>query len=226
MMYSIAEMFVSPQGEGLYTGALMQFVRLAGCTVGRPIPKEESERLGLPFYMELCHAIGNRPFYCDTNFQRSARMEAPEILAAFLQSHAQHLCITGGEPLVQDLRDLLFVMWSVMPRMHSIHIETSGTRMPIGGIDTLKDAWVTISPKEGAYADMLERADELKLLVDETFEWDALPEQVRTHPLVWLQPINDEHALIPQNVERCLKLQREHPECRLSLQMHKVIGVR
>src|SRR4051812_2738266 len=96
MTYPISEIFTSPQGEGLYTGMMMTFIRLAGCSVGRPYPKEkyvvlphcEFKCIGgdpdmghgpncayaksthvLPIYTEQCTLYDGRTFACDTDYR-------------------------------------------------------------------------------------------------------------------------------------------------------------
>ena len=75
--YPISEIFTSPQGEGVYAGAMMTFIRLAGCTVGKPFPKEKYQSRkdpiegahnipGLAVYTEKCTLYDGREFACDT----------------------------------------------------------------------------------------------------------------------------------------------------------------
>lgn len=245
--YPIAEIFTSPQGEGVYAGVLMTFVRTAGCTVGKRFPKERYNELPhckyecggdpdighhkdcaylksvnakLPIYTEMCTTYDNRTFECDTNYRKKELLTADEIVAR-IPGGVSHVCISGGEPLMHDLRELLKALEhnNIM-----VHIETSGTVHP-EWLGPYFAAWICVSPKLGVLQSMLERADEVKFLVDQDFDARKLPEIPRdTH--VYIQPINYENTLNKDNVQRVLDLQQAHPSWRISIQLHKVLGVR
>jgi len=199
---------------------------MAGCTVGRPYPKEvhldqRHPAYLLPTYMEECHTIDGRSFACDTNFRAKERLSVDEIID-LVPTNVERFCITGGEPLMHDLSELVV---AAMLKKKKIHIETSGT---IGLMDlpTHKqdEIWVTCSPKLGARPDMLKRANEIKLLVDENFDVTKLPDEIMEHPLVWIQPINEEMNIRRDHLKLVIDLQKEFPKWRISLQLHKVLS--
>lgn len=240
--YPIAEIFTSPQGEGLYTGTLMTFVRTGGCSVGKRFPKDRYE-LGtnkLPIYTEQCTTYDGRKFECDTDFRTKELLTAEEILRR-VPENVYHLCITGGEPLIHDLTALLDAWYiriyerrrnNMLPMDPTIHIETSGTEMINPNI-FLKpyehELWVTISPKFNVKPEMLKICDEIKLLVDENYSeneaWKVL-QHVKEDAIVWIQPINGEHDINHENVRRCIELQKKYSKFRISTQMHKNWKVR
>src|SRR5918994_1927950 len=103
MKYPVAERFKSIQGEGLYCGTPMAFIRLVGCSVGK----------------DVCHA-------CDAEFERQmpelgGGLYSPEELRDWVGDY-RYVCVTGGEPLDRDLRPLLQVLDAAS------HVETSGTK--------------------------------------------------------------------------------------------------
>lgn len=237
MNYPVAEEFHSIQGEGNWTGTAMKFIRLAGCTVGRPkihslwdegedveLPSQGPVRYSSPadpFPLVtgrkpwLCHTYDGRPFWCDTDFNKSYSKTETELLE---DVYEQHICVSGGEPLMHDLTDLVQLARS---RNITVHLETSGTiRLPI------LTMWVTVSPKQEALEEVIERASELKLLVDKDFNPGTLSPAMMRHGLVYLQPINYEKEICQKNVDKCLGLLRQFPQWRLSLQIHKMIGQR
>lgn len=217
----LAETFLSPQGEGMYMGTLMYFIRTAGCSVGKPIPG------GSPAYIERCTLYDGRNFLCDTNFRKSETLDTAEVVKRI--PAVNHICITGGEPLNQCVAMKEIIDNVLANTRITVHIETSGTiDAPwLYNMQYRDRVWVTVSPKAGVLPDMLDRADEIKLLVDDNFD------PVRAGRLVYglraqifLSPISDEHTLIQKNIKHCLQLLGVNPNWRMTLQMHKVIGVR
>lgn len=246
--FPIAERFTSLQGEGLYTGTVMHFIRFAGCSVGSKMTESEklqwwqkqpafhgkmSEELGLPVYTEKCCTYDGREFLCDTDFRTKEILTTEEILAG-VPKGVKHICLTGGEPLIQPLGDLLDFVGKETE--YSVHIETSGT-ISLEKVwpaysqgDSLSVdggwLWVTVSPKRGLLDEMIGVADEIKLLVDDQFDVSKIPEDILDHNLVWLQPVNAEFDVDRTNLEKCIALVKEHPNWRLSTQMHKIWMVR
>lgn len=239
--YPIAERFLSVQGEGLYTGTPMYFIRFAGCSVGKKITTEEGDALrcsvldSVPIYREKCTIYDGREFICDTDFRTKEVMTVDEIVAS-IPTDVRRVCLTGGEPLDQPLSPLLDVL-AFHARNISVHIETSGTKDIVGAYESFSYAdlrpeddggwiWLTVSPKKGALPLMLRQASEIKLLVDGGFDVSKLPTEVLEHDLVWIQPVNELNEIDQTNLQRCLDLLREHPSWRLSMQAHKIWKVR
>jgi organic radical activating enzyme len=220
--YAVSEIFTSLQGEGLYTGTPMTFIRFAGCSVGK----------------KTCQ-------YCDTDFEKAypwkgGGMFTTQALASRVPG--PHVCLTGGEPMDQDLYPLLGAL-----RSKYIHIETSGTVFPdwmhtqerifseSPGHRTLAGLriwlWITVSPKPGYLPAMLEEADELKVIVPGLGVgegWMNLEEALRwaNRKPVFLQPRNSKHEIDQLNLQLTEELVLENPTLRLSMQSHKVLKVR
>ena len=204
-MYRVNEIFYSLQGEGFWTGTPMVFVRLSGCNLACP--------------------------FCDTNHRPFREMSAQEIADEAQRRDREagkgcaHVCITGGEPLLQLEGELV----SALHRYgYSIHIETNGTRPVPEGID-----WVTLSPKEdvvGAVGKVaLEKADEVKLVYDGTLSEERL-DYWANFPARWhfLQPCDSgdprkNRTLMEQTIGHILS---HGIQWRLSLQTHKLLGIR
>lgn len=227
----IAETFHSIQGEGMWTGAPMHFVRLAGCTVGRPASASfRTNAKGVEPFPILpsgrtawgCATFDGRAFWCDTDFNKYGELMVSEILK---QTREKHICLTGGEPLMHlsRLREDDF-FFRARERRIQIHIETSGTIEY--SHDHLYGAWVTVAPKQGYLPRAIEMASEVKLLVDAKFTEETIPAEALRHRNVWLCPINGVLELDPHNVNRCLTLLDKFPHWRISVQLHKVLGVR
>lgn len=238
-IYPISEIFTSPQGEGVYTGTLMTFIRLAGCTVGKPFPNEKhgkdpllvgtklTDHFGiLPIYVEMCTTYDGRQFPCDTDYRVKERLNVYQI-AERIGEGVKHVCLTGGEPLMHDITELIELLDE---KDIKVHIETSGSIAPKSHVwwsgFTITSPWITVSPKKGVLPEVVDRADEIKLLVDEQFDLAVVPQFILNHDCIFIQPINFEHTVNTDNLKRCLELQKQHPHLRLSTQMHKIWNVR
>jgi organic radical activating enzyme len=124
MMYPVADIFWSLQGEGHFVGAPMTFVRLAGCSV-----------LGCSIRAECDEA----PWKAQWSMRTLDIVDRVKTIRA-----SGIVCITGGEPTDHDLIPLVCALHESGYR---VHIETSGVR-PVMGIPI---EWLTVSPKSGDY---------------------------------------------------------------------------
>lgn len=251
MQYPISEVFTSPQGEGLYTGIMMTFIRLSGCSVGKPYPKDfykikdmphcefkceggdpdmghgptctyAKNSRALPIYTEQCTLYDGRTFPCDTDYRVKARMDIENIIS-LIPENIKHVVITGGEPLIHNLEPLLIaIINSAKDRF--VHLETSGTKLLTIDPAVRAKMWVTVSPKFPLMELMVSQANEIKLLVDTAFDWETVPESIKKHKRVYLQPVNSEWHVDKGNLKRCVELQKQHPEVGISLQLHKILG--
>ena len=209
-MYSVKEIFYTLQGEGANAGRPAVFCRFAGCNLwsGR-----EEDRAAA-----ACN-------FCDTDFVGAdgpggGKFEDAEALAAAVEAawpaardHRFVVC-TGGEPLLQLDRPVIDALHR---RGFRIAIETNGTVAAPSGID-----WVCVSPKaESALA--LRSGDELKLVYPQA---KAPPERFEALAFdhFFLQPMDGpaREANTREAIDYCLA----HPRWRLSLQSHKIIGIR
>lgn len=192
----IVETFHSVQGEGAWTGASAFFIRLALCDVG-------------------C-------WFCDTKESWSAKRHPQktiqELAEGAIAANPAIVVITGGEPLMHDLTPLTQALHQAGLRLH---LETSGAHPFSGEFD-----WVTLSPKqskpphEGVYS----RADELKIVIAEAadFDWaEQQSQQVGGRVLRYLQP-EWSHK---ESLDLIFEYVRQHPQWRMSLQTHKLLGV-
>ena len=209
MAYSVKEMFKTLQGEGAQAGRAAVFCRFSGCNLwtGREEDREKA----------VCR-------FCDTDFigmdgEGGGRFADAQALADALvrvwdgAPARRFVVFTGGEPLLQVDADLVA---AVHTRGFEIAIETNGTRLPPDGID-----WICVSPKAGADL-VLTRGHELKLVYPQP---ELRPETVAELDFAhfFLQPMDgpDRSANTQAAVAYCL----DHPQWRLSVQTHKMIGI-
>lgn len=197
-MYRVNDIFYSLQGEGHNTGRAAVFIRFAGCNL--------------------------RCSFCDTEFDTYREMTAEEIVASINTYPARFVVLTGGEPTLQV--DEAFVD---LLHQHGFEVamESNGTRPAPNNLD-----WLTVSPKISGEKWKVESGwrlpDEVKVVFDE----DTVPETylpspstLSLSPILYLQPCDtgnaERNAII---INRCIDYIKEHPQWRLSLQTHKLIG--
>ena len=211
MTYSVREIFYTLQGEGANAGRPAVFCRFAGCNLwtGR-----EEDRASA-----ACR-------FCDTDFVgtdgdgggkfRDADALADAIAARWPQADTRYrfAVLTGGEPLLQ-VDDALVA--ALHARGFRIAVESNGTVTPPAGID-----WLCISPKVRAPI-VVAGGQELKLVYpQEGSDPAAFTGLAFEH--FYLQPMDGPDAA--DNTRRAIAYCQAHPQWNLSVQTHKMIGIR
>ena len=159
--------------------------------------------------------------FCDTDFASYREMSAEEIVDACLKAggDCRFIVLTGGEPTLQVDTPLILALHA---EGYYLSMETNGTHPIPAGID-----WTTCSPKldftEGG-ALKVKKVDELKLVFDGTHE-------VSDHGVDttyrYLQPCDVGNEARNRLILReCIEYIKLHPQWMLSLQMHKIVGIR
>lgn len=157
--------------------------------------------------------------FCDTDFSRFETLTAPEIIRRMQAFTPQGedspiVVLTGGEPTLQVDSDLLDAIHAA--GFPFIAMESNGTKEPPDGLD-----WLTVSPKENV---SVRQCSELKVLFNGTNEPDDLGIQATYY---YLQPLDTgNEAENRQMVDGCIEYIKAHPRWRLSLQTHKLIGIK
>jgi 7-carboxy-7-deazaguanine synthase (Cx14CxxC type) len=212
MSYQAKEIFYTLQGEGARTGRAAVFLRFAGCNLWTG--REEDRAVA------VCD-------FCDTDFVGTngpggGKFSTAEDLADAVRDvwlrdaghgGAPYVVCTGGEPLLQIDEPLIRALHT---RDFEIAIESNGTLAAPPGID-----WICVSPK--ADAALKQRSgQELKLVYPQRL---APPEVFAglSFDHFFLQPMDGPN--IAKNTELTAEYCRRHPQWRLSLQTHKLIGI-
>ena len=200
----IAEIFPSVQGEGLRQGEPTIFVRLSGCNL--------------------------RCSFCDTKYawtggeMRTRDSVVAEVKKIHLDFPALWVCLTGGEPLLQDISGLVRDM---MKEGLKVQVETNGTVDRLLPVD-----WYTISPKPKDYfyqPRFRKAAKEVKLVVSRELTYEVVSRLHKEFPPdtpVILQPESNRQASARRAMrilEQCLK--DGLTNIRLSCQLHKVFKI-
>jgi len=212
MTYSIKEIFYTLQGEGAQVGRPSVFCRFTGCNLWSGREEDRSEA--------ICQ-------FCDTDFigtdgPGGGKFEDAGSLAQAVKSkwpkkgdsrvHPYVVC-TGGEPLLQ-------LDTKLVDAFHEegieVAIETNGTCPAPVGLD-----WICVSPKADAEI-VIKNGDELKLVFPQE---TAHPEQFEHLDFnhFFLQPMDGPD--LAANTQKALEYCKSNPRWRLSLQIHKVLGI-
>lgn len=209
MSYSVKESFLTLQGEGVQSGSRAVFLRFSGCNLwsGREQDRARAQ----------CR-------FCDTDFvgidgEGGGKFETPELLASRVErtwgpgAEKRLVVITGGEPMLQLDLPLIDALHA---RGFRIAVETNGTIEAPNGID-----WICVSPKAGTRI-IQRHGDELKLVwPQEGLDPADLERWDFDHFLV--QPMDC--AEREKSLDASIRLATDRPKWRLSLQMHKVVGL-
>ena len=208
-MYTVKEIFYTLQGEGAHAGRAAVFCRFAGCNLwsGREHDRETA----------TCS-------FCDTDFvgvgPDGGKFATADELAAAVADRwpagggAPFVVCTGGEPLLQ--LDAAAVE-ALHARGFEVAVESNGTQPAPAGLD-----WICVSPKADTEL-VLRSGNELKLVFPQQ---QAPPEKFATLRFdnFFLQPMDGPD--IERNTRLALEYCLAHPRWRLSLQTHKLLGIR
>ncbi|MBI4693657.1 MAG: 7-carboxy-7-deazaguanine synthase [Gammaproteobacteria bacterium] len=209
MSYAVKEIFHTLQGEGAQAGRAAVFCRFAGCNLWSGLERDRAAA--------ACT-------FCDTDFvgtdgEHGGRYADAAALAAAISAQwrageaHRYVVLTGGEPLLQVDEALVTALHAAG---FEIAVETNGTCAAPAGID-----WICVSPK-GSAALVQRTGQELKLVhpqagVDpESFSGLAFDH-------FFLQPMDGVDR--ERNTARVVEYCRTHPRWRMSVQMHKVVGI-
>ena len=208
-MYRVNEIFYTLQGEGAHSGIPAVFIRFSGCNLRCP--------------------------WCDTEFTSHTDMTAEEIVSEALTLYdadtggRRRMCVlTGGEPSLQADEPLIAALHAAG---FYICIETNGTRPLPAGID-----WITCSPKAGSTL-ALKRVNEVKVVFTGDYDPNSWREQLQAEhwmlqPLrytgEWLidHPVDEWEDDRNDNLSDTVQYILSHPFWRLSVQLHKIAGLR
>lgn len=211
MAYRVKETYLTLQGEGAQVGRKAVFCRLSGCNLwsGKEADRKKAK----------C-------WFCDTDFVgtdgsgggtfRTARELAAWIAKYWRESAEPRLVVfTGGEPLLQLDHALIE---AVHAQGFQIAVETNGTCSAPAGID-----WLTVSPKPNAELS-LTSGDELKLVYPGVRDPKEFEQLKFKH--FYLSPLwSNVRSELDANIEAAMAYCAEHPAWRLTLQLHKFLGI-
>jgi 7-carboxy-7-deazaguanine synthase len=212
MSYAVKEIFFTLQGEGANTGRPAVFCRFAGCNLwtGREADRADATCQFCDTDFVGVDGPGGGKFASADDLARAVAAQWP----ANVSARARKLVVcTGGEPLLQMDAEIVRALHA---QGFEIAIETNGTQLPPQGID-----WICVSPKVGAPL-VLTSGNELKLVYPQA---GGEPERFADLDFeqFFLQPMDGPDR--ERNTELALAYCLSHPQWRLSIQTHKLLGI-
>jgi 7-carboxy-7-deazaguanine synthase len=234
MTYTVKEIFYTLQGEGAQSGRVAVFCRFSGCNLWSGREEDRSRAVcqfcdtdfvgvspdGGKFSSanELADAIdrcwGGHGLSSDGDTSRKAINEGARASSSPNRTARKYVVCTGGEPLLQLDGPAIDALHQ---RGFEVAVETNGTRSAPASLD-----WVCVSPKAGAPF-VQTSGNELKLVFPQE---NARPEKFAALEFdhFFLQPMDGPD--LTRNTELAIEYCLAHPQWRLSIQTHKLVGVR
>ena len=209
MKYRIKEIFFTQQGEGKNTGKDFIFVRFSGCNLWSGQEKHRASA--------ICK-------FCDTDFYgtdgiNGGKYQVKELIkkikSLWISADSQiRVVLTGGEPLLQVDKGLISAL---KKEKIYIAVETNGTLEAPDGID-----WICMSPKANTEI-KLRKGSEVKVVYPQK---NLNPDNfnVLDFKNFYIQPMDSENY--EDNVSQSVKYCMQNPNWKLSLQTHKILGIR
>ena len=209
MSYRIKEIYFTQQGEGSNTGRDFVFVRFSGCNLWSG--KEKNRKSA------ICQ-------FCDTDFYGTdginggvySAKQLIEKIKSLWVSRDDNIAVvlTGGEPLLQVNDELVAAL---KQEQIYIAVETNGTLDAPDHID-----WICMSPKANTEI-KLKKGNEIKVI----FPQESLdPEKFSLFEFseFYLQPMDSNKY--QENLNATITYCQKNPKWKLSLQTHKILGIR
>ncbi len=211
MAYAVKEIVYTLQGEGAQSGRGAVFCRFAGCNLWSGLEKDRGNAI-----CQFCDTD-----FADTNGPGGGKFATADALVAAIQEKwpsgsaraKRYVVCTGGEPLLQ-------LDAALIEALHvcnfEIAVETNGTILAPDHLD-----WICVSPKAGAPLRQM-NGNELKLVYPQTgLDPDSLAQL--QFKFFYLQPMDGPN--LAANTELAVQYCLKHPQWRLSLQTHKIVGI-
>lgn len=204
MTYLVNDVFHTIQGEGTWTGSAAVFCRFSRCNLWTGLEKDRGRA--------VCQ-------FCDTDFVKADKYTLTELVARIRclwgSAAAPMVVFTGGEPFLQVDSQLTSELGKFG---YFIAAETNGTQHRPEGIH-----WLCVSPKAGTTLHpSCTEGDELKLVYPQVGAEPELFEHLEFGTF-WLSPMDGPN--LTENTAKAVEYVLEHPQWRLNIQTHKVIGI-
>lgn len=226
---NVCEIYTSIQGEGPNTGSPITFVRFGGCN------------LRCPGWGTGTLPDGTSVPGCDTTFavypewRGTWESQTVDDVLRRVPDTPRHVCLTGGEPLIQPRKDLNKLAFELQMGGYSIDLFTNGTRR-LGNYLWHGAPNVTVVmdwklPGSGEYGSFdiwnvsaLSKKDAIKFVVKDRDDWQYALDIIQHHDLtkvtqIYFGPVWD--VMDPTRLAEWV--QYEAPYAHLNIQTHKYI---
>lgn len=209
-MYSlrVIEIVSSLQGEGKFTGYPTTFVRLAGCNL--------------------------KCSFCDTPTKGGKKMSVDTVASYIHRMGNMHVCITGGEPLLQD--NCYTLAYDLTNKGYHVTIETNGS-IPIPEYNYKRSFFYTMDikcpssgeEKRNNFENLsnLQAGDEVKFVVSNLKDYEYAKAVLKRHPTVAsliFSPVFSNSKEVDASWLVEALMDDQIPYARLGIQIHKLLN--
>jgi len=178
----------------------------------------EGKFSGYPCIFIRLHGCNLDCYFCDEDLHKGAyeSFTYAEILQKIKEHPSRHVVITGGEPSLNDINEFIDALHE---KGYSVAVETNGYKFV-----NIKNAdWITYSPKDWN-ALHVEGFNEYKFVVGHQSDIKKLL-HIKSNKPIYIQPQSNKDTVDKKNTDFCIDLVKKNPHFRLSVQLHKYLGV-
>ncbi len=173
---------------------------------------------GYPCVFIRLHGCDLTCSFCDEDLHKGAYKSSTcrQVIQKIDGYPSKHIVITGGEPSLNDINELI----------DALHVEGYHVAVESNGykLNHIKNAnWITYSPKDWDTLHV-EGFSEYKFIVDCGSDIEKFL-NIKTEKPIFIQPQNSKDSIDKENTKFCIELVKKHPWLRLSVQLHKYLGV-
>jgi organic radical activating enzyme len=178
----------------------------------------EGKFSGYPCIFVRLHGCNLDCSFCDEPLHKGdyESFTCKEVLKMIKKYSSKYVVITGGEPSLNDINEFIDTL---QKNLFHVAVETNGYRLK----NVKKADWITYSPKD-LNSLHVEGFSEYKFVVGVDSDIEKII-RIKSKKPVYIQPINFKDRVDKKNTDFCIELVKKYPHLRLSVQLHKYIGV-
>ncbi|WP_458700109.1 7-carboxy-7-deazaguanine synthase QueE [Sulfurospirillum sp. 1307] len=173
---------------------------------------------GTPSIFVRLHGCNLDCSWCDEPLHKGSyeSFSYDEVISKIKSYPSKQVVITGGEPSINDINGFIDVLHV---KGFYVAVESNGYRL-----ENIKNAdWITYSPKDWNFLHV-EGFSEYKFVVSKDDDIEKII-NLKTKKPIYIQAQNFSDKINEENTDFCIDLVKKYPHFKLSVQLHKFLGV-